>query len=346
MRGSTPGALVVQDCLKDEVLKQTKYARVFYAGSLDSYIEMKRLMEPLFSLCRKNRDITGNMIGVNATSFAEWKEVYSYLTKHPHVNDGDFEGYDVHHDFWSIVLLFDLFFAPLAKYIGYSPEDVQSVTNLGFMLASAVHISGGCVYIAIGEIISGCFGTSDINTVLGWVYFIYCFKVLCPDMDFSSHVSVILYGDDDAFSVSSLAFPKFNMSTIMPIMRELNQVITNAKKDGTVRKETPIEEITFLKRFFRVTPEGVCAPLQKASIYRMLCYYNPTKMGLKVQACGIFTSANDEAFGWGRQFFEELHEELKTCANKICEGYGDKLSSYEELLARAQSSSGIPSSMV
>jgi hypothetical protein len=344
--GLDSGCIVAQDCLKNEVLKQTKYARVFYAGALDSYIEMKRLLEPLFAICRVNRRVTGNMIGVNATSFKEWGSVYSQLTRFPNRNDGDFEGYDVHHDFWSIVHLFGDFFAPLAFSLGYPEKDVQAIVNLGYMLSSAVHLCCGCVYIAIGEILSGIFGTSDTNTTLGWIYFRYCFLVLCPEYTFEDHVSLILYGDDVAFSVSDTVFHLFNMVTIIPIMKELNQVITNAKKDGQVYRSTPVEQITFLKRFFRVTPEGVCAPLQKASIFRMLCYYIPTTAGLKVQASGIFSSANDESFQWGELFYNELHCELVEEANKVCAGYGDTLASYSELLLRAQSPGGIPSLMV
>jgi hypothetical protein len=129
--------------------------------------------------------------------------------------------------------------------------------------------------------------------------------------------------------------------TISHVIKELNHIVTSAAKDGSMNPTCPFEDLIFLKRKFVYDEDlkGWLAPLLEQSIYRSLCYIEPSKkVPIETQMAGILRSANDEWFFHGRRKFEANHAELQLCWQNLNLGLFGNLADWNSLFERWEGS--------
>jgi len=76
---------------------------------------------------------------------------------------------------------------------------------------------------------------------------------------FREHVKVVVFGDDFVASVSDYAAEFYNFKVVADIMNQMKIGMTPGNKTAEAREFVPFDEITFLKRSFRIHPgRNVC----------------------------------------------------------------------------------------
>lgn len=76
---------------------------------------------------------------------------------------------------------------------------------------------------------------------------------------FRDHVKVVVFGDDFVASVSDFAAKFYNFKVVSDIMNQMKIGMTPGNKTAEAREFVPFDEITFLKRSFRIHPgRNVC----------------------------------------------------------------------------------------
>jgi len=308
--------------LKDEAVKKQKIltakTRVFMASAVDFTVVMRMLLLPFVRVMQINSYVFESAPGMEAQTVA-WDHLYHYITQHGtnQMVSGDFKDYDISMRPHVILWAFEAIVTFMRKS-GATEEHCRMVESLGFDIAFALVDFNGTLVTLFGKNPSGQALTVVINGIVNCLYMRYCYVSLSPELvdplrSWNDSIALITYGDDNNIGVSQEC-PWFNHTAIARVLADCNITYTMADKERQSVPFISIEEVDFLKRKYRYEPElgAVVAPLEIASIHKMLMIGVLSQLTPEAQAIAVARSALDEAFFHGKEVFEfwyrQIHE--------------------------------------
>lgn len=146
------------------------------------------------------------------------------------------------------------------KAAGWNEADLLKAECLYNVIAHPKYVIYNSVYQMSQTHPSGDPITSVINSIANSLIFRYCYMELARENDkalwnfrsFEKNVSLYCYGDDNIATVSDV-LPWFNQIAIAEKAKDLGMVLTPATKEGELMDFIPYEEVTFLKRWYRLS---------------------------------------------------------------------------------------------
>lgn len=266
--------------LKDEALKfkkiEANHIRVFAGAPLHMVLLARMLTLPLLNLMTMFPAEFETAVGVDATG-RDWKKIRAILEKFGElVGDGDFKTYDTNMDpnfseaGWGVTKF-------LLEQCGFGEDCLKAFDGLATECIYPFYESNGFIYKALGSNPSGHPLTVIINSLANSIYMRYAYYAMhdVSELDvipeFAEMVSLITYGDDNAYNVHPDE-KLFNMQSVCAELEKIGVVYTGADKE---KPKTPFKklcEISFLKRTFHVHPvlQEPVGALEKSSIYKSL----------------------------------------------------------------------------
>ena len=172
-------------------------------------------------------------------------------------------------------------FADLAnEFYDDGPENALIRHVLLMDVYNSVHICNDSVYMMTHSQPSGNPATTPLNCFINSMGLRMCFaicarkaKIRMLMKDFSKHVSLVSYGDDNVINFSDEVSEWFNMETIADAFLTLGLTYTDELKGvgGVVPKWRTIEDVQYLKRKFRYDSKRKIweAPLCMDTILKM-----------------------------------------------------------------------------
>lgn len=267
---------VVEATAKDEVYSVEKAAKgrkrdFFVSDWVDNHTNRKYIL-PLITYLMERARNSYNVTTVNATS-PQWKGLYEELTKFgPLVYDGDQVMYDCHHKV--LMAVYHEFMIALAKALGYSERETRIVRRLLLRTSRYLIVLEGNVYICFSGLTSGKTDTSICNGVQNVASYFYIFYKNLPEFSQAlpeQEMSLAVTGDDSALNPSDFCKTILDGPKLIAGMWDLGYELTSGDKTSEFKLK-PIEEISYLKRGFKVDGNRVLAPLAKDSIFKSLSY--------------------------------------------------------------------------
>lgn len=280
MKEGKRSGCVWTDTLKDELRGIEKLAkgstRMFSAGEMASTIIMRMFFDGFVAHVTRNRIYNESAIGINPEG-PEWGLLRQHLQ---HVGRdvfaGDFKAYAeslIAQVLWKVLEVVE------HHYPNATPED-KKVREMAWLdIVNSVHANGRDLYMWIQAQPSGCPFTSILNTiahsiVVRYVYLEAASKYAPEHMNmvsYNDHVRLISYGDDDVVNVHCKVAPWFNQVTATEMYIKLGMNYTDEVKSSSAIPTRTIDEISFLKRKFRVCKRSgrVFAPLTLSTILEM-----------------------------------------------------------------------------
>lgn len=261
------------DYLKDERRPLEKVAagktRIFSGCPLELLIVGRMYFGAWTMFMTKNKINNGCAVGVNPYSH-DWQRIAQKLkAKGKHCGAGDYSSYDgsekplVH---WAILDV-------IQKFYNDGSDNALIREILWMEVVNSKHIRGSTVYEWVSSLPSGHFMTIHINNMYNHMAFRYAWMRMHDDdpaslQEFTKYVYLIVQGDDNLYSISAEKIDLFNQSTIAVRLAEMGLTYTDELKSGEMVPWRLLEEVTFLKRGFRVDTiaQRYVAPLSMDTI--------------------------------------------------------------------------------
>jgi hypothetical protein len=284
---------IFKDTLKDERRKLSRCdrskpedikTRVFAASPMHLVIFMKMYYGAYFQHMQNERIKNTTAIGINPYS-CEWHQIVMKLREvDSKVNDGDYERFDttqppafidgffqVARKWYQLYQRVDAPRMPVydvwgkQKHLPASTDhDDMCREAIGRQVTFAIHLCREETYRVAGKNPSGVFGTTQINSGSNLQAFQYSWDKIYPQhagpVHFHRNVRMVTNGDDVIFSVRR-EFSDFTIANIAVQMAKINMIITPALKEGGLVEARPVEQVTFLKRGFKLMNGFYRAPL-------------------------------------------------------------------------------------
>lgn len=301
--------------------------RVFYAGAMDDLILSASFQAELLARMRKAHVTSLNIVGIDPHS-PQWAELYRYHHKHPNPMTADAASWDIKqrykviHSVAANVLRrlknenfqsFEPFFTGLGQ------QDLRFFFwSLLVSKIHANHIELNKVWEMLNTFVSGTYGTSQFNGLLGLKTELTCFAAFLVEKKVDTqfkrveafwldHTSASWYGDDYVCFVSDqlakLGWNQISRAYYMDALFDIK--CTDAHKKPITEPFVKVEDVTVLKRSF-VWRDGHCyAPIAKNVIEGALHW---VKDASRATSC-IISNANNqtiEAVHHGREYYEYL----------------------------------------
>jgi hypothetical protein len=172
----------------------------------------------------------------------------------------------------------------LQYYKGSVP---QAARNILLNIAHNVVIVNDDSWILTHSLPSGCWLTAIFNSLVNRVYTaMWYYREMKsngqkPDfMQFHNHISDPVYGDDRLNRCIDPKFKEFlNAITMEKFFNSLGMDMTDSLKGKIVTPFQPVEDLTFLKRYFRLHPEigKITCPLDLRTVYSTLSWLDSSK---------------------------------------------------------------------
>jgi hypothetical protein len=231
---------------------------------------------------------------------------------------GDFKAFDKQMGSAIISKAFDILIKLCREYGDYSEDDLLIMEGIKNDVSFPTVNFFGTVITFFGSNPSGHPLTVVINSIVNSLYMRLVFLSLGKDPKlFQDSVSLMTYGDDNIMSSRD---DDFNHTAIQLELGKLGIEYTMADKDAVSKPFIHLSEATFLKRYFRWSPEleSVVGPLEMESIRKMLCVIVASKTtSPEEQYADILRSAQQEMFFWGPKAFDDytgmMYECLREC---------------------------------
>lgn len=260
---SRPADILWIDTLKDERLPHAKVdiakTRIISNGPMHYNIVFRKYFMAAMAHIRHNRVLNGVAIGINVWS-SEWHHLALHLTSNsPHIIDGDFTNYDgtlMDQLMWSVFRILDSF---------YDDEHSTLRYNLWHAACYATRYNQGQVYQCTHSLPSGFPATAEANSIYELILFRcayiklareHGFPELANMQSFNELVKIVTYGDDNLLSISPLIIDWFNMHTLVKCMATFGMTYTTAQKTTDYDKCRTIDDVSFLKRYFKRVDTG------------------------------------------------------------------------------------------
>lgn len=252
--------------------------------------------------------------GMNAGS-SEWDEFANWILHEDFLQlDSDFRTFDSSHGLKAFRVA-AYFVYILAKRLGYN--DLSSYECYVLIRSVAIQVIRykKTWFLKFGGLPSGFILTLVINSIINSILMRMAFSVLVGNVkDFKNKVRVGTVGDDNASGVSKSIASLFNLRTIAPLYARWGYEVTTAQKGDDLPEFVDPVKLQFVKRKFVYNADlkGYCAPIDKDSIYKSLCYEDK-KMSVSPaqRLVDVALGAQREAFLHGKDFFLSFQEELR-----------------------------------
>lgn len=304
--------------LKDEPREISKVlagkTRVFAMSSYEMSLVNRMYLMPFYSLMCEQRDIFSTKVGINMHS-VEADEMYRALSDFsPYIMEGDYGGYDTSMPV-DIGLMANSVVYEFLKMSGYNKEALCITKGiLSDNLFPTIMFEGNVVQ-APGFQASGKYATAEDNSLRGVILLQYAYLMMCTPCgdghvlnrstnfgltDFFKYLLPITYGDDMLCGVKPELSSFFNNITYGEfVARIYGMEFTSASKNQHSAQFTPITDISFLKRTFKMHPymKRYVAILDKESLLKSLMYVLPSKVvSVDVQVVETMSSVLRELF--------------------------------------------------
>lgn len=168
---------------------------------------------------------------------------------------GDYKGFDHSHRKEMIRI------ALKAQAGLYPPDPVWDLIRSGIIrwFDHQFHIFGSVIEQYDSGMPSGFPMTTETNCVIGHILFQYAFVKLNDfrigsELEFPDHVSLMVLGDDNVFSVSEPYHVTFTEAWVSDSVADFGYVYTAPNKDPAREKLSPLVDHAILKRGFRFEP--------------------------------------------------------------------------------------------
>lgn len=291
---------------------------------------------------------------------------------------GDWRHFDTSQSYQEMMTVFCIWIDVMQKYGSYTQEQINVMWVIAEETCRHYALYRGDVVQTEGSNPSGGAGTVYINNPVGALRFMAGFygmareqgeiacdtlfehvpgryttgglaivrngraglQPLLPNLRgrYSDYVRTMLYGDDFVHAPKPVVVGWFNQQTLHSYFAQEGLHLTDANKQPFESATTPWEEVTFLKRGFRLDEDTKCvmAPLEMGSIYKCLHVW-PKKLAWapEVHAAQIFCGSLRELFQHGRSVYDARAPALLRAAERIgsLPYMAEQVTSYDEMRA-------------
>lgn len=328
-REDEPFEVIWIDTLKDERRPHEKVdagkTRIISNGPMHVNIAFRMFFMAALAHLRAGRIYNGIAVGINVWS-REWDALAQHLLSNSEAMiDGDFKEFDgtlMDQVMWEIFHVLDSL---------YNDGNTKIRKNLWYHAVYAVRSCRGIVYQTTHGLPSGFIATAEANSLYVNIVFRCVYLELArkhaPDEDsmgaFRRNVRLVAYGDDNILSIKHHILPWFNMNTVIEQMKAYGLTYTPADKSTNVVPYKGIEDISFLKRYFRrvpsvrgETPIYMC-PADLESRLEMLNWTKNTKSSSEVEEALVIGDVIKEIAMHGTQTYNEWVPKIIAAA-KAC----------------------------
>nr|WPR18047.1 MAG: RNA-dependent RNA polymerase [Chemarfal virus 134] len=287
---------IAKDTFKDELRPEGKDPRVFRILPVQHMLCMKECLGNLMVHIKKNVDKNGIAIGLNP--YLDWDDLYKKLKSMEICSDIDFEKWDKKLHALVQEAVNDVV---MEKYVGVKKP------MLDFLLKSVVRglvLVGDEVLSTTHSMPSGSWVTTLFNSFVNKMisamafYRAYLKKYKKPPtvQEFHELLDYVM-GDDKLMGAPAKFADVFNALTVQEIAKDLGMTCTDGLKRKITRPNTPLSEITFLKRNFVFHPVlgKYVGPLALATLINTIQWYDSSK-DYDVVMNGKLTAVQIEAF--------------------------------------------------
>jgi len=280
----TTGSVEVKDIawfetLKDELRNvEKKEPRSFRVSPVTMQVLTKKCFGKLAKKIVKERWFNEIMIGLNP--FSEWHKLYQRV-QGGRCWGGDVGKYDKSMRTQVQILVAEKI---LKFYKGSLP---QAARNLLLNIAFNIVVVNDDVWVLTHSLPSGFWLTAIFNSLVNRVYTaMWYFREMklngfVPDvLKFHDDLSDPVYGDDRVNRCINPTYKSFlNALTMEKFFNSLGMDMTDSMKGKILTPFQPIEEVTFLKRYFRFHPDlgHVTCPLDLRTVYSTLSWIDASK---------------------------------------------------------------------
>jgi hypothetical protein len=316
-RNSRPTDILWIDTLKDERLPHEKVdiarTRVISNGPMHYNILFRMYFLSVMAHIRHNRILNGIGIGLNVWS-SEWHFLALHLLSvSPLLIDGDFKNYDgtlLDQIMWAVFRIFDSF---------YDDEHTETRYNIWHPACYATRYNQGAVYQCTHSLPSGMPATAEANSTYGLIVFRCAYIILAREhghlelanmQSFNENVRIVTYGDDNLLSISPLIIDWFNMHTLVKCLAKFGMTYTTAQKTEIYDSHRSIDEVSFLKRFFKKIDTGYgmlpiyTCPAPIETRLEILNWTKFRKLGAQPEEADTITTVLQELAVHGKEVYD------------------------------------------
>lgn len=307
-------ACIVKSSIKmDEMISETKMkagkSRQVYVMNLEYLILSKKYLGPLLAVMADNQLAFECMVGANAAS-NDWDKIRSYVKSRMYTDYSsmDYSGYDNNID--GIIMEQAMrCMRYIAKYFcNYDEGDMIALDGILNMAMQPMLVYRNHFKMITTAEFSGHCATAQINSICNSIYQRACWSY-CVEKAFDAprnsetwkfdwHNLLVTYGDDALLARAHYAaHGAITGKLIQEGFAVLGQVVTSAHDKNLPPMFQNFEDMTFLKRSWKDITWGdytfCAAPLDKQTIWKMLCYNGISK---HVEAPEILTQVVENAY--------------------------------------------------
>lgn len=302
---------LTENQMKDEPVSVQKAekanTRLFSLCGADMNCVGRKYLLPLIVLFYQQREASGMMPGVNPFSESYSDIIAKFLT-----HDGwwacDQEKFDIKH-FAGLFHLASELLCSFALECGYTSEEATIVKNFVYSCVHQVVVHQGDVFVIHEGLSSGLLVTTFLNCFFHCVLLVACFLIKLGRMP--AEVIFGTYGDD--LIVNLPRGLGMTMHDLRDGMALFGYKITSSQKGTELKEYDDFDDVTFLKRFMRwhAPLDRWVAPVEKDSIYRMLCWRMDKTIPDAERCAIVCRTALLEATLHGKSFFDELTSQIE-----------------------------------
>lgn len=267
------------ETLKDELRNNEKLEpRSFRVSPVTMQVLTKKCFGKMVKKIVKERWSNEIMIGINP--FSEWPRLYNLLNTGK-AWAGDIGKYDKNMRVQVQLMVAEV----ILKY--YKGKNQQAARNILTNIAYNVVVLNDDTWILTHSLPSGCWLTAIFNSLVNRVYTAMWYyeemkrngQKVTPT-SFHRDLADPVYGDDRGNTCKNPKFEHFlNALTMEKFFNSIGMTMTDSLKGEIKTPFQPVEEMTFLKRYFRFHPklEGIVCPLDLRTVYSTLSWIDKSK---------------------------------------------------------------------
>jgi hypothetical protein len=334
------GSHATSASLKDEALPEKKRVgmrtRIFEVVDMATYLIDRMFSATSLPLLQDALRPLGCMIGINAAS-SDWTAAFNATD--PALHGGVAE--DVDYRWMDKRTVYG--FMMWALWIIWRCVIWITAMDDGLAFVYARHILGalrpvrrvdGAVLFGYGANLSGSFWTTIINTINNMANWYHAMRLTGHVRDFQHACDTLFcrslyYGDDTRWlRLQDITFPQLEAA-----MKRAGMLIQSA---GVIKGDVGTGTGSFLKRGFRKVGHRVFCPLELASIYKSLLYFEPSpSVNTLERHYSVLRGAWEEAFFHADEVRDRIRYVVSMCLQRLPPKYHQRqFRSDAELLAR------------
>jgi len=270
------------ETLKDELRNDEKLVpRSFRICPVTMQVLTKKCFGNMVKKIVSDRWSNEIMIGINP--FTEWPRLYNVLSTGK-AWAGDIGKYDKNMRVQVQIMVARVI---LSFYKGAHQTEAHNIlTNIAY----SVVVVNDDTWILTHSLPSGCWLTAIFNSLVNRVYTAMWYYTEMKSNgfnprphDFHRDIADPVYGDDRGNTCKNPKHePYLNAITMERFFNSLGMTMTDSLKKTIVAPFQPIEDITFLKRYFRYHPllGQITCPLDLRTVYSTLSWIDSSKENL------------------------------------------------------------------